>query len=747
MITSSRFALALSALDGSQWRLFERLATVFMSTEYPSMRPVADPSGDGGADGLLFVVEDDPTTLVQFSVRKDWKAKIKQTCTRLTTTYPDVSLVVFVTNQTLGSEATQVRRDVRREFGIYLDPRDGEWLIAQRNSTSANMAEAEELATQIVDPLLSSPEAISHQAQALDDLEAKAAFVYLGLQWADETREKGLTKLCFEAIIRSVLRDTASDNRLSRQAVRDSVAKLLPAQHRASLDAQVDGALNRLSKRFIRHWAKPDEFCLTWDERLRLSERITELNLMDTSLSRELSLALRTSLAERGIPAPDARKLDAMVDVARRVLERVLLERGEAFSEAVRKGVHGDLRYEDVEAVVDKVLLTTTFAGNPDPQVLASTVQGLLLAPPEDVRTYLRGLADTYTLFAFMRETPDVQSAIVKMFSDADIWLDTSVVLPLLAEELLEPHLRSHSDLFAATVEAGLRLYITEGVLEELTTHVRRSDVYARALHSREGGHGEPPFLYGAYKLSGQDISKFGSWLQNFCGGDPDADLLDYLEEEHRIKLEPLAPFADEASVELRSAVAEVWQESREARVRRNEKLGIQPMDVTTRNKLVSHDVENYVGVVMRRIKRGERRSAFGYKSWWLTLDGTAFRVHKRLETELNEAIPASPAISPDFMINYLAIGPVRSRLSKKSEESLPLMLNMRVMDAVPPDLLVLAEELRQDLADLPARVVRRKIRETLEDARKLLGPKAAAGEVGLTEEIKARLRAQARII
>jgi hypothetical protein len=147
----------------------------------------------------------------------------------------------------------------------------------------------------------------------------------------------------------------------------------------------------------------------------------------------------------------------------------------------------------------------------------------------------------------------------------------------------------------------------------------------------------------------------------------------------------------------------------------------------------------------MRRRERGERRSAFGYRSWWLTLDQTAFRVHKvLLETFDDKPIP-SPAISPDFMINYLAIGPVRGRLSRRSEEALPLMLNMRAMDAVPPDLIHLADQLREDMVDLPPRIVRRKIRETLEDARKLLGPKAAAGEVGLTDEVRSRLRSQAR--
>jgi hypothetical protein len=96
-------------------------------------------------------------------------------------------------------------------------------------------------------------------------------------------------------------------------------------------------------------------------------------------------------------------------------------------------------------------------------------------------------------------------------------------------------------------------------------------------------------------------------------------------------------------------------------------------------------------------------------------------------------------------MINYLAIGPIRSKISKSSGDMLPLMLNMHALDAVPADLISLADELRTDLAGLPPRVIRRKIKETLEDARRLLGPTAVAGEVGLTDDIKQRLRQQAQ--
>jgi hypothetical protein len=111
----------------------------------------------------------------------------------------------------------------------------------------------------------------------------------------------------------------------------------------------------------------------------------------------------------------------------------------------------------------------------------------------------------------------------------------------------------------------------------------------------------------------------------------------------------------------------------------------------------------------------------------------------------VKEKPPASPAISPDFMLNYLAVGPVRLRLSKRTEETLPLMMNMSVLDAVPPALIELADELRANLQGLQPHVVARKIRDTLDEARLLLGPQARAGEAGLSDDVKRRLIEQAK--
>jgi hypothetical protein len=113
MPTYERFKLALANADGTQWRAFERMATVFVADEYPSLRPMAAASGDGGMDAELYQPSDDPGVAIQFSLRQDWENKIIQTCTRLIKTAPDTRLLIFATNQVIGPKVSRVRKKVR----------------------------------------------------------------------------------------------------------------------------------------------------------------------------------------------------------------------------------------------------------------------------------------------------------------------------------------------------------------------------------------------------------------------------------------------------------------------------------------------------------------------------------------------------------------------------------------------------------------------------------------------------------
>ena len=80
----------------------------------------------------------------------------------------------------------------------------------------------------LVDPLLMQKGLLSRSAPALSDSEAQAALTFLQLQWMDDTRDRGLTKLCFQALVRMVLRETDSEIRLSPKRFMRSLRPCFP---------------------------------------------------------------------------------------------------------------------------------------------------------------------------------------------------------------------------------------------------------------------------------------------------------------------------------------------------------------------------------------------------------------------------------------------------------------------------------------------------------------------------------------
>ena len=243
----------------------------------------------------------------------------------------------------------------------------------------------------------------------------------------------------------------------------------------------------------------------------------------------------------------------------------MLLDRGEAFAEAVIHDRGAGIAFEDVEALVYSDLAVNPSKGQ-RARVIAASLVSLMADPPDDVKAYLRSLADTYTLFAFMRETPDVQSAVVKIFSEGDIWLDASVVLPLFAEELLGESSRAHGLMLRAAKEAGLKVYVTDGVVQELASHVHKCRGFYHAL-SRGGAYGSEPFLLSSYVLSGRDSSEFEAWLETFCGTNrPEDDVADYLYEVYGIDVQGLSEYVEKADPTLVAMVSEIWHEARDAK-------------------------------------------------------------------------------------------------------------------------------------------------------------------------------------
>jgi hypothetical protein len=728
-VTRERLQLALELLPSAAWERFEHFASEFCSSVYGNLRTLAWPSGDRGRDAVIWQPEDDPTVVFQYSVIANWETKISTTARDLAEEFPNVQVLRFVSNRLIGPQADAVRERVRKAHKIYVDVLDQSWFLDRQNFSAQTAAAAEQLAENIVDAYLS--QRVRGRAVALSSEEARAAVVYLTLQWEDEARERGLTKLCFEALVRAVLRDTSSSNPMPRSEIHRRIQEILPLHAAAELDAYTDLALTRLARAQVNHHLAHDEFCLSYEERRRLRTGLAELDRLEVAFTVLLKDSVESIASGLGVELPD--DCSPIIERSIRVLERYLLERGEAFVQSVTSGEMLMVTAGEISELVISDLSQWTddtgLRGHAVPVIQGAVSSALLSIRPE-VQQYLRAVADGYTLFAFLKQTPNVQSAIVKMFSYGEFWLDTSVILPLLAETLLPEDERRYTVLFGAAREAGIHLSVTCGVVEELEHHITNSLTCKKMQY---GWKSDPPFLFSAYLWSGADPAGFESWLSEFRGSErPTEDVAETLDDLFGVEVRDLHSEVAKADPMLRFAVEEYWRKIHEVR---GDKVGRDPEVVRA---LADHDVENFLGIIVRR--GSERASPFGYSSWWIAFDHAAFLAAAAIKESTGTNFQ-SPVLSLDFLTNYLAVGPLRRQVAKSTESRLPLMLDMSMAEAVPADLLEIAAKTRTDMAGQSERRIRRNIRDRLDREKLVLGAKAFADQSGPAQEVGRRLR------
>lgn len=102
----------------------------------------------------------------------------------------------------------------------------------------------------------------------------------------------------------------------------------------------------------------------------------------------------------------------------------------------------------------------------------------------------------------------------------------------------------------------------------------------------------------------------------------------------------------------------------------------------------------------------------------------------------LTGRVPDSPVLSPDFLANYLAFGPIRRQVSKHSELSLPVVIDMSVTEYLPPELVALAESVREELKGCPEYMIRRRVRDSLDAAKTRKGAIAQGGFAAMHQDL-----------
>jgi hypothetical protein len=662
---------------------------------------MAAAAGDGGRDSQLFQADGHPGVAFQYSVSGQWKPKINETKKRLLEQFSQIRELIYLTSQVIGPKADSLRREFSRE-GIQLDIRDATWFLDRANLDANRANAAEQLAKAMVDPLLTQKGLTGNGAEFTHD-EARIALFYLEMQREDEERGKNLTRSSFEALVKAALKGSDRDNRIKLEEIYRRVGVFLPRHDSSQLKPFIDRALSRLKRGAITEWAGSTEYHLAFEESEKLKDKAAKLLLMQSALEADIQEILSIS------PSTTISDISLFTRYIQKVIEQYLLRRGDEFAKAVSKDSDINLNDYELRQAISTLPPEGLVGGRNASEFVRSTVITLLNTPSDSTRDYLRILSDSYTLFAFLSETPDVQKTTNKLFSNGELWVDTSVLLPVIAETSAQPDARPFTALFHQLRKASTRVCATPGVIEEVRSHL----VNSRLRSQTPNWVGANPYVYSRYIINGRSPLGFGPWSEDFMGDyDPLRDLADYFSGLGISVEQP--DEADAVSDDVKNAVLAYWQEVQSTRRRDRDIYTVMT------DRLARHDAENCLTVIAARNK-GSRRRGLGHTSWWLTLDRAAYKMKSKIDPEVWNIIGFSPVISLDYLMKYLAFGPARDKI-KTSESSTSRIFAEAIMDSVPSEILEIAAQIRAQNDGLAENIIQRRIRDALDRERERIG-------------------------
>ncbi len=171
------------------------------------------------------------------------------------------------------------------------------------------------------------------------------------------------------------MRNTNSESRMSRMDIHKQIIDMLPNHNPENIKDLTNSALNKLAKRYIRHWTKLDEFCLTHEETQRVRGRLSEVEIANISLDSEIQSCLTRYGEESG------EQMELLCSLVRSVLDRYLFERGETFAAAIINNRFDKLGIDELQNPVKYVVESKHISNRQDSEekitsVIASCIVG-----------------------------------------------------------------------------------------------------------------------------------------------------------------------------------------------------------------------------------------------------------------------------------------------------------------------------------------------------------------------------------
>ncbi len=675
------FKLLFQSIDNGY--VFEKLAQQLMSAiRGAGFRPLGG-NRDFGMDGLEYVTLQDGNTRLtvvhQYSIAKDTKTKINRTIRALSAAGVEFDRLVYGTNAEVKHQH-QIAEECHSTENVIVDIFDVNWFeLAVKQSKPAAVA-FNEFARDNVRPTQSVVELV--------DVNDPRIYVYLLQSLQSPNNSSKLDELLVDTLIFRALEGTDPDKGLFRtkHEILDEIQSFGEFDS-TWLDESVSKRLNTLSSkpnRLLRHHRKDGFYCLPYETRVELAASLLRDRQLYDEFRDESDATLRQELDKTGVRVRNA------YDLLKRTFEDIYRKQGLEFSQFIRDGDAADAIDKSLVEIVEEVVDGSQVIPKNRTKVKRAVVQAIreivYNGSPAQLEVLLK-FSSTYLLLFLLQYDPKLVSYFESVTERLVVYVDTSILVPAMSEYFLEAKNQRYSNLLKSANAAGVKLYVTETVISELSAHFYNLkqtynqfyNVQERLFEDLEFTPFVPEILLRSYfyAKSRQIVASFEEFYSCFTSladTQRERELYNWIHDAYGISFQNYSDLSIEIDPYLEEELFEKLKDTKNS------------------PQQARNDVKQLLMIYALRDKNSEvlDSGAFGYRTWWLTSDTKSQRAFQKIG---GTGRHKNPYIRADFLYNFLTLAPNRGKVDAVFRSMFPNLLGVNISFHVPDEIGVAIRE------------------------------------------------------
>lgn len=438
---------------------------------------------DGGAEGFSPTIDtsdifadEEATSFLQISKQVTTRQKIRSTVKRLRDYSRNPKVLTYLTSQNVSSIDTE-EAHLSQELSCKIKIRDATFIEQNINSSLSIQSAFNSFLLPHISHLL-SPGA-SNIARTAPEFSDRTLAVFLRQEVDNRRSKSGLLESVVDSLILWSLGETDPEKGLflNRDQILKKIEATLPSSKqfiRGSIDNRLDILRSKEAPggRQVRWYSQAKHFCLPYETRLIIAAE----NAEDDILKIRVSCVFEDRITDIDSEFDDEKRSD-LVQLCHETLENVFEEQGLQLSQFASNKESDDSLYTDVSDIVSRLCQSKDW--NPEYRALLRkacllVLRGTFYDSSEVERTYLQKLSKTYVLLMLLKNEPKIVEYFRSIAKSFNLYLGTDIIIRALSEHYLNSEDRMTVNLLSILKDSGATLILTEKVVDEVATHLRR---------------------------------------------------------------------------------------------------------------------------------------------------------------------------------------------------------------------------------------------------------------------------------